>query len=113
MLGAAKRAMEGLAAQIGKSVIETAVAIVSIANSNMQGALRSVLVERGHDPREFTLLAFGGAGPLHANALIADMGLRGGIVPRYPGQLSAYGFTLTDARVDRQRTTQFVSNRFD
>ena len=72
-----------------------------------------MLIERGLDPRDFTLCAFGGAGPLHATALMREMGLAGAIVPNHPGQFSALGFTLTDARVDRQRTTQLTSNRFD
>ena len=79
----------------------------------MVGALRSVLIERGLDPRDFTLCAFGGSGPLHAAALMREMGLAGAIVPNHPGQFSALGFILTDARVDRQRTTQLTSNRFD
>ena len=88
-------------------------AIVRIANNNMVGALRSVLIERGLDPRDFTLLAFGGAGPLHASELMVEMGIPRAIVPNHPGQFSAYGFILADARVDRQRTTQLTSKRFD
>jgi N-methylhydantoinase A len=79
----------------------------------MIGALNTVLIERGLDPRDFTLLAFGGAGPLHAAELIVEMGIPSAIVPNHPGQFSAYGFTLADARVDRQRTTQLTSTRFD
>ena len=79
----------------------------------MVGALRSVLVERGLDPRDFTLLAFGGAGPLHANDLMTDAGIPSGIVPNYPGQFSAFGFIMTDARVDVQRTVQMTSKAFD
>ena len=91
------------------TVPETALAIVRIADNNMVGALRSVLIERGLDPRDFTLCAFGGAGPLHAAALMREMGIPRAIVPNHPGQFSAYGFILTDARVDRQRTTQLTS----
>jgi N-methylhydantoinase A len=72
-----------------------------------------VLIERGLDPRDFTLLAFGGAGPLHAAELMVEMGIPRAIVPNHPGQFSAYGFIQTDARVDRQRTTQLTSKRFD
>jgi N-methylhydantoinase A len=79
----------------------------------MIGALRSVLIERGLDPRDFTLCAFGGATPLHASSLIREMGIPRAIVPIHPAQFSAYGFILTDARVDRQRTTQLTSKRFD
>ena len=86
---------------------------MQIANNNMVGALRSVLIERGLDPRDFALLAFGGAGPLHAADLMNDAGIPSGVIPNYPGQFSAFGFILTDARVDVQRTVQMTSKRFD
>ena len=98
-----------VAEPLGQRVEETALAIVRIADNNMVGALRSVLIERGLDPRDFTLCAFGGAGPLHASDLMREMGIPRAIVPNHPGQFSAYGFILTDARVDRQRTTQLTS----
>ena len=110
---AAQRAVAAVAARLGLSAAETAMAIVRIADNNMVGALRSVLIERGLDPRDFTLCAFGGAGPLHAAALIREMGIPRVIVPNHPGQFSAYGFIMTNARVDRQRTTQLISTRFD
>jgi N-methylhydantoinase A len=109
---AAHRAVEGVGETLGQPLDATAMAIVRIANNNMIGALRSVLIERGLDPRDFTLLAFGGAGPLHAAELIVEMGIPAAIVPNHPGQFSAYGFILADARVDRQRTTQLTSKRF-
>src|SRR4029077_7125916 len=105
---AAYHAIAHPAEALGRSVEEVAMAIVRIANNNMVGALRSVLIERGLDPREFTLCAFGGAGPLHASELIVEMGIPRAIVPNHPGQFSAYGFIMTDARVDRQRTTQLT-----
>ncbi|MFO1060067.1 MAG: hydantoinase/oxoprolinase family protein [Dongiaceae bacterium] len=110
---AAERAIARVAAQLGQGVEATAMAIVRIANNNMIGALRSVLIERGLDPRDFTLCAFGGAGPPHASELIAEMGIPRAIIPNHPGQFSAYGFVMTDARVDRQRTTQLTSRSFD
>jgi N-methylhydantoinase A len=109
---AANRAIARVGEALGHSIDEAAMAIVRIANNNMIGALRSVLIERGLDPRDFTLLAFGGAGPLHAGELIVEMGIPAAIVPNNPGQFSAYGFILADARVDRQRTTQLTSKRF-
>ncbi len=84
-----------------------------IANNNMVGAIRAVLIERGLDPRDFTLLAFGGAGPPHVADLMVEAGIPRGLVPNHPGQFSAYGFVVTDARVDRQRTLQMSSRRFD
>jgi N-methylhydantoinase A len=110
---AAERAVAAVAARIGKPVDETALAIVQIADNLMVGALRAVLIERGLDPRRFTLLAFGGAGPLHAGALLRAMRHRAAIVPRHPGQLSAFGFTAADARVDRQRTVRLTSRDLD
>jgi N-methylhydantoinase A len=111
--GAAEQAIAGLAEAIGQTPEAAAMAIVRIANNNMVGALRSVLIERGLDPRDFTLCTFGGAGPLHASELMLDMGIPRAIIPNHPGQFSAYGFILTNARVDRQRTTQLTSMRFD
>jgi N-methylhydantoinase A len=110
---AARAAVERVASALGKSVEETALAITRIVDNNMVGALRSVLIERGLDPRDFTLCAFGGATALHACALIREMGIPRAIVPVHPAQFSAYGFIMTDARVDRQRTTQLTSLHFD
>jgi N-methylhydantoinase A len=110
---AAHAAVARVAERLGKPAEETAMAIVRIANTNMVGALRSVLIERGLDPRDFTLMPFGGAGPLHACDLIEEMGIPRAVVPNHPGQFSAYGFILTDARVDRHRTLQLTSKRFD
>jgi N-methylhydantoinase A len=110
---AARAAIGRLAEQLGQDLEQTALAIARIVDTNMIGALRSVLIERGLDPRDFTLCAFGGATPLHASSLIREMGIPRAIVPIHPAQFSAYGFILTDARVDRQRTTQLTSKRFD
>ncbi|GAB5469918.1 MAG: hydantoinase/oxoprolinase family protein [Rhodospirillales bacterium] len=110
---AAVAAVDRLAKELKLGRIETALAIVQIANNNMVGALRSVLLERGLDPRDFTLMAFGGAGPLHACDLIEMAGIPSAVIPNHPGQFSAYGFTMTDARVDKQRTLQGTSTRLD
>ncbi|MEM7542845.1 MAG: hydantoinase/oxoprolinase family protein [Pseudomonadota bacterium] len=110
---AAHAAMAQLADALGRSKDETALAIIQIANNNMVGALRTVLVERGLDPRDFTLCGFGGAGPLHVADLMVEAGIPSGLVPNYPGQFSAFGFIMTDARVDAQRTIQLTSNNFD
>jgi N-methylhydantoinase A len=109
---AARTAIGKVAAALGQGIEETALAITRIVDNNMMGALRSVLIERGLDPRDFTLCAFGGATPLHASALIREMGIPRAIVPIHPAQFSAYGFILTNARVDRQRTTQLTSKFF-
>ena len=79
----------------------------------MVGTLRAVLLEKGHDPRDFSLVGFGGAGPLHVNELMELENIPRGIIPQHPGQFSALGFTMTDARVDRERTIQQLSSTFD
>jgi N-methylhydantoinase A len=111
--GAAEAAIDRVAKTIGQTRDDTALAILRIANNNMVGALRSVLIERGLDPRDFTLCTFGGAGPLHASELMVEAGIPRAIIPMHPGQFSAYGFIVTSARVDRQRTTQLTSLNFD
>jgi N-methylhydantoinase A len=110
---AAQAAVAAIAARIDKSVEDTALGIVQIANNNMVGALRMVLTERGLDPRDFTLLAFGGAGPVHICDLMHMASIPSGIVPNYPGQFSAFGFIMTDARIDLERTSPMTSKAFD
>ncbi|HYE99621.1 MAG TPA: hydantoinase/oxoprolinase family protein [Planctomycetota bacterium] len=78
--------------------------ILEVANANMERALRRVSVERGSDPADFRLLAFGGAGPLHACEMAARLGMKGVIVPRWPGLLSALGMVLADLSVEKSRT---------
>jgi len=79
-----------------KSPLELARGIVSVSNATMERALRVISVERGHDPRDFTLICFGGAGGLHAADLARSLGLAGVIVPRHPGAFSALGILLSD-----------------
>lgn len=110
---AARRAVGRIAAELGMEVDRTAYAMVQIANNNMLGALRTVLLQRGLDPRDFMLVASGGAGPVHICDLMEISGIPQGMVPNYPGQFSAFGFIMTDARVDRHRTVQQVSTRFE
>ncbi len=109
----AEKAISEIAKKIDLSVHDTANAIIQIANNSMVGTLRTVLLEKGFDPRDFSLLGFGGAGPLHVNELMALENIPYGIVPLYPGQFSAFGFIMTDARVDRERTIQQSSKSFD
>lgn len=109
----AEAAIASVAEPLGMSVLATADAIIRIVNTNMVGALRTVLIERGLDPRDFALMAFGGAGPLHAAEVISEAGIPTAVVPIHPGQFSALGFTLADARVDLERTVDMTSQRFD
>jgi N-methylhydantoinase A len=95
---AARAAMEPIADERGSSVEAAAQAVLDIVNENMYGALRVVSVERGYDPREFGLVAFGGAGPMHANALADLIGAYPLIVPPAPGVMSAFGFLTSDVQ---------------
>jgi len=88
---------ERVAAPLGLRVEEAARGIVDVANANMERALRVVSVERGHDPRDFSLVAYGGAGPLHAAELAAELDVPRVIVPRSAGVLSALGLLISDA----------------
>jgi len=89
---------------LGMDVVESAHAIVEIANAAMVNALRLVLVQRGYDPRDFTLIAFGGAGPVHANRLAAETEIPTVIIPMSPGTTSALGLLVTDLRHDFSTT---------
>ena len=101
--GAAK-AVQTVADALGISLMEAASGIVDIVNENMFGALRLVSVQQGYDPREFALMGFGGAGPLHANALGKLMGAWPVVIPPSPGVLCAYGDATTRLRVEAQRS---------
>lgn len=110
---AARAAIQPIAETLGVSLEDAALSILRIANNNMVGALHTVLTEQGLDPRDFTLVAFGGAGPLHISDLMDDASIPRGLSPNFPGQFSAFGFTMADARVDRYRTVQLNSRAFD
>jgi N-methylhydantoinase A len=101
---ASVQAVSGVAEKLGISLEEAAAGIISIANENMFGALRLVSIEQGYDPRDFALIAFGGAGPLHANALGKLMGSWPVIIPPSPGVLCAYGDATTQARNEAAKT---------
>src|SRR6478609_5234878 len=102
---AARAAVQTVADAMGlDSAEQAAEGIVAIVNENMAGALRLVSVQRGHDPREFALVAYGGAGPLHANALAELMGSFPVIVPPAPGLLCAIGDLVADFRDEFAQT---------
>ncbi len=98
--GARRAIREKCADRLGMGVMEVALGIVEIANSAMVGALRQVSVQRGHDPRDFLLVAFGGAGPVHANRLAAELEIPTVLVPPSPGTTSAMGLLVTDIKHD-------------
>ena len=101
---AARAAVQKIADAMSLSLEQAADGILSIVNENMAGALRLVSVQRGHDPRDFALVAFGGAGPLHANAVAKLMGSYPVIVPPSPGLLCAIGDLVADFRNEFART---------
>jgi N-methylhydantoinase A len=101
---AAKKAVQTVATSLGVSLVDAAQGIIDIVNENMFGALRLVSVEQGYDPRDFALVAFGGAGPLHANALGILLGCWPVIIPPSPGVLCAYGDATTRERNEASRT---------
>ncbi len=101
---ASKRAVQTIADALGLGLMEAAAGIISIVNETMFGALRLVSVQQGYDPRDFALMAFGGAGPLHGNAMGMLMGSWPVIIPPSPGILCAYGDATTRLRVDAQRS---------
>jgi N-methylhydantoinase A len=96
----AERAVAGLARRLKLDPIETAFGIVSLVCATMVRALRSISVERGHDPGQFSLLAFGGGGPLHATDVARELGIRRIIVPPNPGILCAEGLLDSDLATD-------------
>lgn len=99
-----EEAVKKIAGPLGKSNKAAALGIYDIVNENMVGALRLVSVEQGHDPREYALIAFGGAGPLHANALSRLLGSWPSIIPPGPGVLCALGDATTAVRDEAART---------
>ena len=102
--GAARAIEERCAKPLGLSVTEAANGIVEIANAAMVNALHLISVQRGYDPRDFVLVGFGGAGPVHANALARDAEMPTLLIPRSPGIFSATGLLTTDLKRDTATT---------
>ncbi|HTC87988.1 MAG TPA: hydantoinase/oxoprolinase family protein [Bryobacteraceae bacterium] len=92
----AAAAVDSIARQLGISRVRSAQGILRVANANMERAIRLVSVERGHDPRDFALVAFGGCGGLHACEIAQELGMRTVLVPEYAGALSALGMLLAN-----------------
>ena len=101
--------VEGLAGQLELDLYEAAEGVLTVLNNSMANAIRSRTIQKGHDPRDFTLVAFGGAGPLHAAEVAASMGIREVLIPPYPGITSAVGLLTTDLRYDEIRN-EFMLN---
>jgi len=100
----ARRVVGVLAARAGETLERTAAAVIEVATSNMERAVRAVSIERGEDPREYALVAFGGAGALHGCELAERLGMRSVIVPPHAGVLSALGMLVADFARDYSRS---------
>jgi len=96
----ARAAIDRLAARLNMDSLATAQGIIAVVTANMARAIRVISVQRGHDPRDYTLVAFGGAGPLHAAGLAAELDIHRVLVPCNPGILCAMGLLLADLRTD-------------
>ena len=102
----ARAALARLGDRIGTGIEETAEAILAVINQRMAGRIRLLSIERGHDPREFALVMFGGAGPVHGAALLREVGIGTMLIPPYPGVLCAMGCAVADVRYDQSRTLE-------
>ncbi|MDE2791614.1 MAG: hydantoinase/oxoprolinase family protein [Paracoccaceae bacterium] len=100
----AAAAVSGLAESLGMGLNQTAQGIISVATANMARAIRVISVQKGHDPRDYTLMAFGGAGPLHAARLARELEVSRIVVPPAPGALCALGLLVTDLKADFSQT---------
>jgi len=98
------RTVERLGRKLGLSACETAQGIISVVTANMARAIRVISVQRGYDPADYALIAFGGAGPLHSARLAAELGMNHTIIPQYPGAMSALGMLMTELRTDYTAT---------
>jgi N-methylhydantoinase A len=105
-LPAARAAIGRLGAELGLGVEQTAEAILTVVNQRMAGRTRLLSVEQGHDPRDFVLVVFGGAGPLHGAAIMREVGVRTMLIPPHPGVLCALGCAIADIRYDLSQTVE-------
>ncbi|MCP5154135.1 MAG: hydantoinase/oxoprolinase family protein [Ectothiorhodospiraceae bacterium] len=112
-VAASRRVIEAFAREVGMSTEATAAGVLTVVNANMANAIRSRTVQKGLDPRDFALVAFGGAGPLHAVDVAALLGIPRVIVPAFPGITSAVGLLTTDLKYDAIRTEFQVSDAVD
>ncbi len=106
----ARETLTELGVKLDMAVDETAQAVIEMANENMANAIRVVSIDRGLDARDFTLVAFGGAGPLHASGIVQRVGMKRIVVPLYPGLCSAFGSLIADFQVDKVWSKHFRSD---
>src|SRR3954464_4930400 len=105
--------LDELGHRLGMSRLDAAQAVVDIGNENMANAIRVLSIDRGLDPREYALVAFGGAGPLHACDIATKMGMRQVIVPVYPGLTSAFGALIAEPKISQVWSKHFRSDAID
>jgi N-methylhydantoinase A len=105
--------LDELGERISLDRMEAARAVVDIANENMANAIRVLSIDRGLDPREYALVAFGGAGPLHAADIAAKMGMKQVIIPVYPGLTSAFGALIAEPKISQVWSKHFRSDAID
>lgn len=110
---ATARAMTKLAQPLGITELELAEGILAISNAKMADAMRTITVEKGIDPREFTLVAYGGAGPMHAVELAYELEIGEILIPRFPGTFSAWGMLQSDIRSDFTANFFFPADHVD
>ena len=108
-----EEALKRLAKEMDMPVVRVAQGIVEIAVNNMAQAMRLVTIDRGHDPRDATLVPYGGAGPLHACQLAEALQIKKILVPRHPGALSALGALISETRFDYRQTLRMLSSTLD
>lgn len=107
----AEHALAPLSEQLGFSITRTAHGVLGIVVANMVRTIRRISVERGHDPRDFVLMPFGGAGPLHAREVAVSLGMREMIVPAAPGIVCAHGLLVSDLKEDFVVSQRFALDR--
>lgn len=112
-VAAAEAAVGRIAERVGLSLIETAAGIHRIVNARMTDEVRRVSVQRGYDPRQFSLLPLGGAGPVHGGAIALELGMANVIVPDTPGVLSAFGLLVANVEHDQMETFGARADRVD
>lgn len=113
-LAAARTAIDQhIGKALGLSIEQAAEAILAVANANMAGAIRLISIERGHDPTRFAYMPFGGGGALHVCAMMREVGIATGLIPRYPGVSSALGCAIADMRHDFVQTINTPLDRLD
>lgn len=112
-LDASRQVIDKLADQLGLEPVEAAEGVITVLNANMANAIRSRTVQKGIDPRDFALVAFGGAGPLHGAEVAAMLSIPQVIVPPHPGITSAVGMLTTELKYDTIKTAFQISNALD